>query len=148
MAANTTPIFPLTPKTSWARVTATNNTSDLTSGVIYEVFSADALPTGSGARIDQIKIRPVGSSSATVVRLWVNNGSTTTVAANNSLIHEVSIASTTANPTTALTDYLVTLTVNTTDTVPPIPYLPAGYKVYATTGTGATVQVTVHGGEY
>jgi len=148
MAANTTPIFPLTPKTSWARVTATNNTSDLTSGVVYEVFSADALPTGSGARIDQIKIRPVGATSQTVIRLWVNNGSTTTVAANNSLIHEQTISLTTASATSAQTDYLVTVTVNTTDTVPPIPYLPAGYKIYATTGTGASVQVTVHGGEY
>lgn len=145
MAANTQPIFPLTPKVSWATLTGANIAKDGT-GNVATIFTAGV----DGSRIDQIKVRPLGTNVATVLRFFVNNGSTNATATNNSLIHEVTIAASTVSETAALADYNVTITVNTSETIPPIPYLPANYKINATIGTtvSAGLQVTVHGGDY
>lgn len=145
MPANTLPIFPLTPKVSWGTVTTANTAKDGT-GTVVTVFTAGA----DGSRIDQIKVRALGTNVATVMRFFVNNGSTNATAANNTLIHEVTIASTTLSETSALADNLITVTVNTTETLPPIPYLQAGYKINVTIGTSvaAGLAVTVHGADY
>lgn len=145
MPANNNPIFPIAPKVSWGKVTAANTATDGT-GTTVAVFTAGA----NGARIDQIKVRALGTNVATVLRLFVNNGSDPAVATNNSLIHETTIAATTISQTAALTDNLITVTVNTTETVPPIQALPAGYKILASIGTAvaAGLQVTVSGGDY
>lgn len=145
MPANTLPIFPLTPKVSWGKVETANTNYDGT-GTVVTVFTAGA----EGSRIDQIKVRALGTNVATVLRLFINNGSTNATATNNTLIHETTIAATTAIQTAQLVDNLITVTVNTTETVPPIPYLPAGYKINASVGTGvaAGLQVTVHGADY
>jgi hypothetical protein len=146
MAANTQPIFPLTPKVSWGTLTNSNILKDGTGTTVSTIFTAGV----DGSRIDQIKIRPLGTNSATVVRFFINNGSTNATATNNSLIHEVTIAATTVSEIAAQTDYNVTITVNTSETIPPIPYLPASYKINATIGTTASagLQITVHGGDY
>jgi hypothetical protein len=145
MAANTQPIFPLTPKVSWGLLTSSNIAKDGT-GNVSTLFTAGV----DGSRIDQIKIRSLGTNSATVVRFFINNGSTNATATNNSLIHEVTIAATTVSEIAAQTDYNVTITVNTSETIPPIPYLAASYKINATIGTTASagLQITVHGGDY
>lgn len=145
MTANTQPIFPLTPKVSWGTVTTANTAKDGT-GTVVTVFTAGA----DGSRIDQIKVRALGTNVATVIRFFVNNGSTNATAANNSLVHDTTIAATTNSETAALVDNNITLTVNTTETVPPIPYLPAGYKLNITIGTtvAAGLQVTVWGADY
>lgn len=145
MTANTQPIFPLTPKVSWATLTTANTAKDGT-GTVATVFTAGA----DGSRIDQIKVRALGTNVATVMRFFVNNGSTNATAANNSLIHEATIASTTLSETAALVDNNITITVNTTETVPPIPYLPANHRILVTIGTtvAAGLAVTVHGADY
>lgn len=145
MPANTSPIFPLTPKVAWATITAANTAKDGT-GTVSTIFTAGA----DGSRIDQIKVRALGTNVATVMRFFVNNGSTNATATNNSLIHEVTVAATTLTETAALVDNNVTITVNTTETVVPIPYLPAGYKINATIGTAvaAGLAITVHGADY
>lgn len=144
MPANTTPIFPLTPKTSWGKLTAANTAKDGT-GTVVELFTAGA----NGARIDQIKVRALGTNVATVLRLFVNNGLTQATATNNSLIHEATIAATTLSETAALADNDITISKGS-DVVPPIQTLPPGYKILATIGTAvaAGLQVTVSGGDY
>jgi len=145
MPANTTPIFPLTPKVSWGTVTTANTAKDGT-GTVVTIFTSGA----NGARIDQIKVRALGTNVATVLRFFINNGSDNAVAANNSLIHEQTIAATTLSETAMLLDNNINITVNTTETVVPIPYLPAGYKINIAIGTtvAAGLQVTAHGGDY
>jgi hypothetical protein len=145
MAANTQPIFPLTPKVSWGTLTASTIAKDGT-GTVSTIFTAGV----DGSRIDQIKIRSLGTNSATVVRFFVNNGSTNATPTNNSLIHEVTIAATTVSEVAAQIDYNVTVTFNTSETAPPIPYLPSGYKINASVGTTASagLQITVHGSDY
>lgn len=145
MPANTTPIFPLTQKVSWGTLTAANTAKDGT-GTVVTVFTAGA----NGSRLDQVKVRALGTNVATVLRFFVNNGSANTTATNNSLIHEVTIPATTLSEVAALSDTDVTITKNTTETAVPIPYLPAGYKLNVTIGTAvsAGLQVTVHGADY
>lgn len=144
MAANVQPIFPLTPKVSWGTV-ATANTAKDGSGTMVTAFTAGV----NGSKIDQIKVRALGTNVATVLRFFLNNGSTNATAANNTLIHEVTIAATTLSETSALADNDITITKGS-DVVVPIPYLPAGYKINVAVGTtiAAGLQVTVHGADY
>lgn len=145
MPANTTPIFPLTQKVSWGKLTTANTAKDGT-GTVVTVFTAGA----NGSRLDQVKVRALGTNVATVLRFFVNNGNANTEPNNNSLIHEVTIPATTLSEVAALTDTDITITKNTTETAVPIPYLPAGYKLNATIGTtvAAGLQITVHGADY
>jgi len=66
------------------------------------------------------------------------------------LVHDTTIAATTNTETAALVDNNITININTTETVPPIPYLPAGYKINVTIGTtvAAGLQITVWGADY
>lgn len=145
MPANTKPIFPLTPKVSWAKMVAANTAKDGT-GTVEAAFTAGA----NGSRIDQIKVRALGTNVATVLRFFINNGLTNATAANNTLMHEVTIPATTLSEVAALADNDVTIPKNSTETVVPIPYLPAGYKINCAIGTAvaAGLQVTVSGGDY
>lgn len=144
MPANTNPIFPLTPKTSWGTVTTANTAKDGT-GTVVTVFTAGT----NGSRVDQIKVRALGTNVATVMRFFINNGSANSTAANNTLAHETTIPATTLSETSALADTDVLIVKGTTYTIP-IPYLPPGYKINVTIGTtvSAGLHVTVWAGDY
>lgn len=145
MPANTSPIFPLTPKTSWSTVATANTAKDGT-GTVVTVATAGA----NGARVDQIKVRAAGTNVATVMRFFINNGSANTTATNNTLVHEATIAATTLSEVAALADNDILIAKEGAASVPPIPYLPAGYKINVTIGTtvAAGLHVTVHYGDY
>jgi len=147
MAQNTNPIFPLTPINTWvsgaaanaatAGVTA-NTTKDLSSGTIYgAIFTGKAV---DGSRLDFIKVRALGTNIATVIRVWINNGSVTTTAANNALYLERTISATTVSETAEQPDIILPLNIS----------LPAGYRIYATFGTAvaAGFHLTAVGGDY
>jgi len=127
MAANTSPIFSRTPDIQWVSgyMTAVNTTADLTSGTIYLIFTADAT---EGGYLRKLKFRPTpaGTTTKTVARLWLNNGSTTGTAANNVPFDEVSLPAVTADaddPTYGI-EYVFDGNV------------PPGYRIYITLGTG------------
>ena len=145
MSANTIPIFPNAQNVSWGTVATANTAKDGT-GTVVTIFTAGV----NGSKIDQIKVRALGTNTATVIRFFINNGSANSTPANNTLIHETTIASTTLSETAALADNDITITKNTTETVVPIPYLPAGYKVNITIGTtvAAGLNVTAIGSNY
>ena len=136
MAANTTPIFPLTPQVSWGTITDANTAKDGT-GTVVTVFTAGA----NGARVDEIKIKPLGTNVATVMRFFINNGQSNEIAANNSLYLEQTLAEATESAVEALAEYAIE---------PDNLVLPAGYKLNVTLGTevAAGYQVTVLGGDY
>lgn len=131
----TTPIFPAVPKVSWGKLIDDNTNYDGT-GDVVELFTAGE----NGSRIDSIKIKPLGTNVATVMRLFVNNGSSPTTPANNSLIFELTLPETTASQGTSLAEYHEVLDIA----------LPAGYKLYGSLGTEVVsgYQVTVFGGDY
>ena len=124
MAGNVTPIWTRVGDIQWntAPILTGNTTTDLTGGTSYLIFTADAT---NGGYLQKLRFRPLGTNIATVARIWINNGSDKTVADNNVLWDEISIAITTVSQTTALSIYEVPMNVA----------LPPGYAIYVTVGT-------------
>ena len=142
MAANNLPIYTRLGDIQWTdNMTAVNATTDLTSGTIYLAFTADAT---EGGYVQRIRFKPNNASGtnnvATVARVWLNNGSTTATAANNTFIDEISLPATTGSATAALPVYELPLNFA----------MPAGYTIYVTLGTGVAggYRATVIGGKY
>ena len=110
----------------------------------------------NGSRIDQVQIKftstngatASGTSNATVIRFWLNNGSTNTTAGNNIFFGEVAL------PATAVAS--LATTANTVYTLP-VPLgglnIPATYRIYAgltvaAGGTNIAIAVSAVGGDY
>lgn len=136
MAANTAPIYVLTPQLEWGTVATANTAKDGT-GTVVTVFTGDST---NGSYLDRIRIRPVGTNIASVLRIFFNNGSTNATAANNSYYTDVKLVATTNIETDAVTDL----------TLPMGLMIPAGYKVNVTLGTTVAggYAVTGIGGKY
>jgi len=144
MAINTTPVYSKSGQISWGTVLTTANTAVDGTGTVVTLFTAGA----DGARVERIRSRALGTNVATVLRIFINNGGSTAVAANNALYAEMTIAATTISQVSAL------LTTNefpnTLDTTAFPIVLPAGYKITATIGTSvaAGLMVTAIGSSY
>ncbi|BBB61927.1 hypothetical protein UNDKW_3654 [Undibacterium sp. KW1] len=137
MAANISPIFPLTPKV-WisALITAANTNKDGT-GTVVQISS----PAGpNGAFVESVEAIPIGTNNASVLRVFLNNGSSTSSAANNILWEEVSL------PATVLTEVAAQAKV----VIPLNRAIPAGYTLYATMGTAVAAgwRARAHSGDY
>jgi hypothetical protein len=140
MAQNTSPVFPLVPVVTWVNTGAVtaNTTTDLTAGTNYNSgFTANAT---NGSRVDYIRVRALGTNVQTVMRVWINNGSTTATATNNTQFFERTLAATTVSQTAELPDVIIPINVS----------MPAGYKFYYTFGTAvaAGFGIQVVGGDY
>jgi hypothetical protein len=139
MAANTSPIFTLSPEIQWAiSATTANTTKDLSSGTIYPVFTGGT----NGSYVQRIRFRTLGTNlAATVARVWINNGSATGTAANNTLFDEISLPATTVSETAAQANYELPLNFA----------LPPSYRIYVTLGTAPNAagwDATIIGGDY
>lgn len=141
MPANTDAIWTRAPDIQWiGGITAANATRDLTAGTSYLVFTADAT---NGGYLQYIRVKNDGTATttATVMRFWINNGSTTGTATNNILFGEMTIPA---------------ITISAVAATPELDYpmelpLPAGYRIYVTVETdpGATnLMATGVGGKY
>src|SRR5215212_12080419 len=105
MAANVDPIYSKAADIQWnGYIVTANTTADLTAGTSYLVFTADAT---NGGFLQKLRFRatPAGNTTATVARIWLNNGSTAGTAANNSLYDEITLPVTTASGTLATAGY-------------------------------------------
>jgi len=126
MAANVEPIYTKTPHIEWiSYIVTANTTADLTAGTSYLTFTA----TTNGSFLSRLRFRPTpaGNTTATVARIWINNGATTGTAANNILFDEITLPAITASSTAATAGYDV-----------PVNFpLPNGYRVYVTIHTGS-----------
>ena len=134
---NTSPIFSIAGEIQWSvSMTSFNATTDLTSGTIYPVFTGGT----NGSYVQKIRFRHQGNNSATVVRVFINNGSATTTAANNTLWDEITVAANSIVQNAASINYELPLGFA----------LPAGYRIYCTFGTSTTggILATVIGGDY
>lgn len=160
MAVTASPIFAQKPNVGALNAvlsTAMTNTKAFdgteTAGTpLALVFTAGA----DGARVDQIVCRLTstngatasGTSSATVVRFWANNGSANTTAGNNIFIGEVAIPATavTSLASSALTTYSLTLP-NVGLNLPTVYRIYAGLTV-AAGGTNIGIAINAFGGDY
>lgn len=122
MAANTNPISPIAPATSWNTntITAANTATDGT-GTVETCFTAGA----NGARVNRIQVNHRGTNVATVMRFFLNNGSTNATASNNALLAEATIAANTLSQVAASVPVTVALNC----------VLKPGYKINYTIGT-------------
>ena len=137
MAANTTPIFTTTPNIGLGVIIATANTAMDGTGTVGTLFTAGA----NGGRIDYILVKYTGTAIASLIRIFINNGSATTTATNNSLFTEQGTLAYTLSQTAAQANqYIIPLNLT----------LPAGYKITATVATtvAAGFAFSAYGGDY
>ena len=136
MAAGTTPIFLATPK-NWFGTTGTSaNTALDGTGTVATIATAGS----NGSKITRIRLTALGSNAATVVRFFINNGSSNGSATNNALMYEYALASNSLSQTAA----------SIAADIPIDLALAAGYKLNVTIGTSvaAGVMVSAEGGDY
>ena len=93
MAQNTAPIFTQTPRLGFGIINTSNNTFDMTTSTSHSLFVAGT----SGSYVNKIRVKPSGSTGATVLRFFLNTGGATTVGTNNSLYAELSMPAITSN---------------------------------------------------
>lgn len=160
MAVTSTPIFTQAPNmgalnailsTAMTNTKAFDGTETVGTSLVL-VFTAGV----NGSRVDDVTCRLTskngsaasGTTTASLVRFWINNGNTNTTATNNLLLGEVAIPATTvtALANTTMTTYSLTFPNGGLN-------LPANYRIYAGTtiatgGTNTAVQVSAFGGDY
>ncbi len=144
MPANTSPIFTVTPKSGWAKVTGVDGSMDGTDADVKTVMTAGS----NGSFLVKLIAQPISTSGSTTtstaaLRIYLNNGSTIGTATNNQLIKEYLLAA---------------IAVNVAGTAPVIGYdipiniqLPASYVVAAgVTAVAANTQwnITAVYGDY
>lgn len=137
MPANQTPIFSKVAHMEWANgITAANTAKDGT-GTVDTVFTADA---SNGSYLQKLVVRPRGANAASVMRVFLNNGSSNAAAANNALIAEVSLIATVTTEVAAIAGTELPLNIP----------VPPGYRVMVTLGTAVAggYVVTAMGGDY
>lgn len=145
MPANTQPIFSIAGDIEWGSTDGnggatgslkTQNTAKDGTGTVLTVFTADV----DGAFVQRIRFRTAGTNIATVARVFINNGSANSTAANNVLFDEITLAATTLSEVAAQPVYELPLNFA----------LPAGFKINVTLGTtvAAGYFVSVVGGKY
>lgn len=113
-------------------------------GLVYTCGSA-------GSQLPKLRVRfgsiagsqATGTTAATVVRIWANNGSANTTATNNVLLGEVTVAATLMTEAAAVTQ--------PTDFDFGLLSLPAAYRIYAGLataigGTSCALDVNMLGG--
>lgn len=129
--------MPLPAQIQWDDVSPilTANTAKDGTGAAALIFEAKA-----ETYVERIIFRPAGSNTASVGRVFINNGKNRSVAKNNRLISEVTLASTTLSEVAAMTGQQIDLDL----------IIPAGYSLYCTLGTtvAAGWYVTVLAGDY
>jgi hypothetical protein len=131
-----TPLFSGTPKVTWTgNLTSGTNTYDGTSGTTLACTAGS-----SGTFVRSIECEAAGTNVAPVVRVFVNNGSTTGTASNNALIYQMSLPATTASSSAATSH--VTIPLNF--------MLQASYKLYIVIATTVSAgwQFTTYSGDY
>jgi len=164
MAGNTSQIFSKVGVVGFCKLQAAQTTMDGTgtldaagtattvNGHLGTLFTADAT---NGGRVERIRFMAEGTNVATVLRIFVNNGSTNATAMNNVLIAEISLPATTASNSAPVNGS----GVNELPTPPHVSafdltafpiVLPPGYKLMACLGTvvASYWDVVAFGGAY
>jgi hypothetical protein len=136
MAANTNPISPIAPATSWEGGQLTAETSLTTLTNYKDIFTAGA----NGAKVNRVRVVHRGTNVVTVMRFFINNGSTPGTAANNSLVAEETIAANTISQVAKSVFYDIPLNF----------VLKPGHKLLYSVGTAVAAghQVTADAGDY
>jgi hypothetical protein len=104
MAGNTTPIFSRVGAVGFTSTVVATTVTDYTgAGANYViVFNADGT---NGGFVQRIRFKSAGTNStASVARIFINNGLTNATQANNTFFGEISLPSVTGSTTAATVD--------------------------------------------
>jgi len=139
MPGNIAPIYSKVAHWQWSTGISAANTALDGIGTSYIVFTADP---NNGGYVKKLRIKPIAANSiATVMRIFINNGSPTSTAANNVLYDEIALGTNVLTQSSAFPFY----------EVPINEALPPNYQIFVTLGTatsGAGYAVTVVAGKY
>lgn len=143
MAVNTSPVFTKTGNVS-ADNSTTMTTNALTATADYTGASANHVLVhtagADGSFVRRLKFVAKGTNTASVARIYLNNGSVNTTATNNQFFGQLSLPATTAINTAATSEVEYSMEV----------MLPATFRIYV--GLGTTVAagwvVTAVAGNY
>lgn len=129
MAANTSPIFPLTPNIGLGQVSSANTNRDGT-GSAPTIFTAGA----NGSRVEEAVIEAPGTTTAGVIRVYLNDGT------NTRLIDEILVSAITPSSTVAAFRA----------TIPSLAgkIIPTGWVLKFSTHNAETFNIVVWGGNY
>ena len=141
MPGGTLPLFIQQPMLQWSNTISTNNSTKDGTGITFE----QPLVTGNiqnGTYVDYVRYRALGTTFATVARIFLNNGGVTSNAVNNSLIAEMTLPGQTWSETISIPEYTQFLKLS----------IPAGHNVYTclanTVNTVSGWDITAIGGHY
>lgn len=102
MAANTSPIYSIKPNVSWKKLTTGNDVYDGSGTLDTNIWAIWQAGSTDGGFLEYIRLKPLGTNAATVIRLFTNNNGVNSTPANNSFFAELALPATTASSTGAL----------------------------------------------
>ena len=123
-----------TPRCAMAQVSTANTARDGT-GTIATVFTAGS----SGSRIERVVVEATGTTTAGMVRLFINDGT------NSRLYYELPIPAITPSGTVAAANASVS-TVSAPSLMPIV--IPTGFSLRASTNNAETFNVIAIGGDF
>ena len=141
MSVNTIPPYVKVGVVGWNTVNIlTGNTSVVPAGTVGTDLGDLYTVGADGEFIERITVMPKGTNVATVIRIFINNGSSVAVATNNTLLGEIQCPATTVSQIAA--QVRLGLDIHQA--------FPAGYKFYYTIGTtvAAGFSIMLWGGSY
>lgn len=133
MPAGTSPIFPQAPIIGIGSLVS--NTAVTSRSVISGTTGLTQVLANStnGTRVDFVEVQGQGTTVATIIDLWINDGT------NSYLFDEISLAAATANTTAFASSNTIAYTRLT---------LPPTYRLFASQQVSANVTVFAFGGTY
>jgi len=133
VAANTNPVFTLVPNVGTATLSAGNTNRDGTTGTYVTLFTAGA----DGSMLDRVTVTATGTTTAGLVRLFLNNGTT------RRLYEEIAVTAVTPSGTTAA------FTGASTKITPATPLtLATGWTLDGNTHNAESFHVLTEGGNF
>ena len=133
MAANTVPVFVLTPK-SWGVSIATSNTARDGTGTVGTLLTAGS----NGTKVEHIDICAAGTTTAGIIRLFIVD-----VSANYYLWKEILVSAITPSGSVIAFQATVDCSAAAKALV-----LPNGWSIRASTHNAETFKLTAFGGDF
>jgi hypothetical protein len=133
MPAGTSPIFPSAPIIGIASMVSNTAVTARTNIVGTTGLTQVLANSTNGTRVDFIEVQGQGTTVATIINLWVNDGT------NSYLFDEISLPAATANTTVVASSNTISYTRLT---------LPPTYRLFTSQQVSANVTVFAFGGTY
>jgi len=133
MPAGTSPIFPQAPIIGIASLVSNTAVTARTNIVGTTGLTQLLANSTNGTRVDFIEVQGQGTTVATIINLWLNDGT------NSYLVEEISLPAATANTTAVAASNTIAFTKLT---------LPPTQRLFVSQQVSANVTVFAFGGTY